>query len=400
MKNGAKTDIVIGANFGDEGKGLAVDYLCSRIPKGKKKLGILTNGGPQRAHTVVTPEGYRHVFHHLSSGSFVGADTYCSKYFLVNPILFVEEYTEFATKFGIIPKIFIDKDCLLTTIFDMMINQTVEENRGIAKHGSCGLGIFETLYRNQTPRFGFKTEFCFNPLAMTVGEFAHMNYLDRYNFLIYLRDEYLPARFNSFGIKHLNDDFTRLLGKNETGLITHYLKDFDRMMTVATLTSGEIFENYDYFCFENGQGLLLDKDNMDYYPFLTPSNTGLKTPLNLCKENGVNDNITTYYVSRTYMTRHGVGRFDTECPKAEINSNMIDMTNVPNPWQDNLRYGKLDTEDLYRRIAADSFEEITNTNLASKVCIFMTHINEYSTNMETPVSSFGLTRNEVVDTFH
>ena len=109
MKNGAKTDIVVGANFGDEGKGLAVDYLCSRIPKGKKKLGVLTNGGPQRAHTVVTPEGYRHVFHHLSSGGFVGADTYCSKYFLVNPILLVEEYAEFATKFGIIPKIFIDK---------------------------------------------------------------------------------------------------------------------------------------------------------------------------------------------------------------------------------------------------------------------------------------------------
>ena len=60
---------------------------------------------------------------------------------------------------------------ILTTIFDMMINQTVEENRGTAKHGSCGLGIFETLYRNQTPRFGFKTEFCFNPLAMSIPSF-------------------------------------------------------------------------------------------------------------------------------------------------------------------------------------------------------------------------------------
>ena len=388
-----KADIVIGANFGDEGKGFAVDYLCSIVPKEWKKLGVLTNGGPQRAHTVVTPEGYRHVFHHFSSGSFVGADTFCSEHFIVNPVLFIEEYAELNRKFNLAPKVFIHKNCIMTTIFDMMINQVIEKSRGNTKHGSCGLGIFETLYRNQTPRFGFKDKFCFNPLAMTVGEFANMNYLSRYNFLTYVRDDYMRARFSSFkGTLSVDAEFEKLF--KESGLITHFLNDFEAMLQIAVLVDNSIFNNYDYACFENGQGLLLDKDNMDYYPHLTPSNTGSKIPKEICKEVGIKQ-YDLYYITRTYMTRHGVGRFDTECAKFEINPNMIDMTNVPNPWQDNLRYGKLDLDDLRARIRKDSKDNIVDSDAFFRVYTFMTHRNEYYINAPASIFSYGLTRNEV-----
>lgn len=382
-------DIVIGANFGDEGKGLAVDYFCSKVPKEWKKLGVLTNGGPQRAHTVITSDGYRHVFHHLSSGSFVGADTFCCEHFIVNPVLFIEEYAEFGKKFGIFPKVFIHKNCIMTTIFDMMINQTIEKSRGITKHGSCGLGIFETLYRNQTPRFGFKDKFCFNPLAMTVGEFAEMSYIDRYNFLVYVRDEYMRARFNAFnGTLKVDAEFEKLF--KESGLIVHFLNDFEAMFRNTDLVDNSIFNNYDYACFENGQGLLLDKDNVEYYPHLTPSNTGSKIPREICAEIGL-EVYNLWYVTRTYMTRHGVGRFDTECPKAKINPNMIDMTNVPNPWQDTLRYGTLDIDDLRKRVFDDSGDHKGFTG------IFLTHTNEYfeKTNFANYISH-GLTRNEVL----
>lgn len=388
-------DIVIGANFGDEGKGLVTDYLCSVVPKDWNKLGVLTNGGAQRGHTVVTPEGYRHVFHHFSSGSFVGTDTFCSEYFIVNPVLFIEEYAELNKKFNLAPKVFIHKNCIMTTIYDMMINQIFETSRGIAKHGSCGLGIFETLYRNQTPRVQFKDKFCFNPLAMTIGEFAEMNYIDRYNFLVYVRDDYIRARFNSFnGNLKIDKEFEKLF--KSSGLITHFLNDFETMLKIAKIVDNSIFDKYDYACFENGQGLLLDKDNMDYYPYLTPSNTGIKIPGQICQEIGI-ENYNAWYVTRPYMTRHGVGRFDTECPKAKINSNMIDLTNVPNPWQDTLRYGKLDIDDLIKRVRMDYIKRVRmDYNLGY---IFVTHTDDYPIdfkNLFPPYCSHGLTRNDVI----
>jgi adenylosuccinate synthase len=62
------------------------------------------------------------------------------------------------------------------------------------------------------------------------------------------------------------------------------------------------------------------------------------------------------YVSRSYMTRHGVGMFPTECNKKYINSNpekLVDKTNVTNPYQDTLRYGILDLPDTIGRIGQD-----------------------------------------------
>ena len=68
--------IVIGANYGDEGKGLMTDFFAADAAgKGMRSLVICSNGGSQRGHTVITPEGIRHVFHHFGSGSFAGADS-------------------------------------------------------------------------------------------------------------------------------------------------------------------------------------------------------------------------------------------------------------------------------------------------------------------------------------
>ena len=80
---------------------MATDYFGSKVEG--KILGVLTNGSSQRAHTVDTSDGKHHVFNHFSSATFRGADTYISKYFVVNPIQFVEEYTELQEEFGITP---------------------------------------------------------------------------------------------------------------------------------------------------------------------------------------------------------------------------------------------------------------------------------------------------------
>ena len=66
---------------------------------------VCSNGGSQRGHTVVTPDGIRHVFHHFGSGTFNGAATYLPKEFIVNPLIFAQEYKELINK-RIIPNIY------------------------------------------------------------------------------------------------------------------------------------------------------------------------------------------------------------------------------------------------------------------------------------------------------
>lgn len=82
-------------------------------------------------------------------------------------------------------------------------------------------------------------------------------------------------------------------------------------------------------------------------------------------------NIETCYVSRTYLTRHGAGKFPSECNKNFINEYMYDKTNVPNPFQDNLRYGHLNLRELYNR-CSDDIGDFGNTK-----SIAITHCNEY-----------------------
>ena len=170
MKN---IKVVIGANFGDEGKGLMTDYFSANAKT--KALVVLSNGGAQRGHTVVTPEGYRHVFHHFGSGSLVGADTWMCKEFIVNPVLFMKEYKDLISNKPIFSKckLYIDPRCKITTIFDMLINQVIEFDRNKDKHGSCGVGVFETIYRNQHG-VDFINTITINPAAMNIKEFFQM----------------------------------------------------------------------------------------------------------------------------------------------------------------------------------------------------------------------------------
>ena len=80
------------------------------------------------------------------------------------------------------------------------------------------------------------------------------------------------------------------------------------------------------------------------------------------------------------MTRHGAGRFDTECAKELINADMYDRTNVPNIYQDTLRYGWLDTADLRKRIDKDV--ETNSNGINPEIRLAVTHINEYAENLD------------------
>ena len=109
--------IVIGANFGDEGKGLMTDYFSQK----SNSIVVCSNGGAQRGHTVTTPTAIRHVFHHFGSGTFNNASTYLSEDFILNPIIFKQEYDELV-KLNHNPNVYINQNCMITTPFDMIAN--------------------------------------------------------------------------------------------------------------------------------------------------------------------------------------------------------------------------------------------------------------------------------------
>lgn len=350
--------IVIGANFGDEGKGLTTDYFAYEAKKlNVPCLVVCHNGGSQKGHTVVTPSGIRHVFHHFGSGCFAGADTYLSEEYVINPITFQQEIVELYSK-NIITKCYINKKARITTPFDMMMNQIAEEFRGLKKHGSCGLGIYEAIIRDKI-----------HPIA--IDKFYRMNDTNRRILLLDMANQYFFQRLKHLQIDFLPRKWREILSQKDE-IIDHYIRDFHRMMKQVSLCDDSIMDNYEYLIFEGAQGLLLDQNNVDFMPHLTPSNTGILNPIKIISNLACN--IEVCYVTRTYMTRHGAGRFESECNKAEISDNLVDFTNVPNPFQDTIRYGKLDITLLLESIKNDLFHIPQNINYITSLMI--THTNE------------------------
>lgn len=383
---------VIGANFGDEGKGLMTDYFASQAKENEKTIVVLHNGGAQRGHTVETPGGIRYVFHHLGAGTFVRAHTYFADSFIVNPVIFRREYEELH-KMGVYSCVYMHKNCKFTTIYDMLINQVIEIDRGTAKHGSCGMGVFETIYRNRKG-FKFAKEATIKPLDMTVWEFHNLSYMDKIDFLTTVKDYYVEQRISELKLKKENPLVQTVL--NSEVAIGNFIDDFKFLIEHTIFTEGDFLACYDNVIFEGGQGLLLDQHNMDYFPHLTPSNTGMENPHKILTELNYKGFVEACYVSRSYLTRHGAGRFDEECAKAEINKDMVDFTNVPNPFQDTLRYGKLNAKELSNRCYKDAHQY--KDNLLLEVSIAITHINEcynYTIPEEIMYFSDGKTRNDV-----
>lgn len=361
---------IVGANFGDEGKGMMTAYF---VREASHPIVVLHNGGCQRGHTVLSKDNnIRHIFHHFGAGTLDGAPTFFADTFLINPMVLVREYNELKEK-GITPHYYIHKDCLITTIYDVMINQILEIDRGrISKHGSCGWGIFETLYRNQSATVDFKDKLI-KKCSMTVEEFNMLNIISKIDFMDFIRKEYLPLRLNSFNIrKDMNEYYSKII--NSDGAMIHYIEDFNFMIQHADgIVDNEILNGYEDIIFENGQGLLLDQNNEEYFPHLTPSNTGIKNPVAIMKTINTNIPIHACYVSRTYVTRHGAGRLDNECDKKNICANMWDRTNIHNPWQDSLRYGFLDYKNLMKNINNDIKDGAGLVDFS----IAFTHLNEY-----------------------
>lgn len=340
--------IIIGANYGDEGKGLAADYFAGQA-KGEI-LGVLTNGTAQRGHTVTLTDGRTHVFHHFSSGTFQGADTYICKNFTVNPMIFVKELVELMFKSN---RFYVHPECKVVTPFDMLRN--LQERRISGLHNTCGAGYWNTLerYDSDIEPLTFSEIIKMDPIQLEYS----LNQIYKYHFT-----EYSPL-LTDIDIK---------------GLIQHFIDDITVMARWVEIANDSILNKYDTIIFENGQGLLIGQQNSyANWDFCTPSDTGVYIPMRIIENNHLlAHDIEVCYVSRTYLTRHGDGPLDHMCSSQEINPEIYDFTNIPNINQGRLRYGKLDTQELRKRIDADFGQTALKTRHYTK-SIMLTHWNEY-----------------------
>ena len=308
MKN---ISIILGCGFGDEGKGMMVNHLCKS--KNGKSLVIRFNGGHQAGHTVVLEAGARHVFSSFGSGTLQKADTYWSKYCTVYPPGFLREWDQLK-ELGYNPAIYIDAMCPVTTPFDVYLNQDYEESLENDRHGSCGVGFGNTIERHETLLYSYRI----------FAKDLKYEWILREK-LLQLAKFYRFSNIQKVAIeKFIDDSF-----------------EFTKHVEIVSEKDFFLFEypRYSNIIFEGAQGILLDRDH-GIFPHVTRSHTTSKNAWEIIQRNGLcNSNIvsggiingkdiTIYYVTRCYQTRHGAGpllgeEFDFELDNTENETNKL-----------------------------------------------------------------------------
>ena len=369
-----KAHIVIGKNFGDEGKGLATDYFAvEAFKKNASCIAVRFNGGAQAGHTVDTVSG-RFVFHELSSASFRRVDTYWAKDFLPDLFKLEEELNAFKGLTGFAPKIYAHPYCRIVTIDDVLTNMAAETARGKERHGSCGMGIYEAVVRSES-----------HPLY--IKDVKGMTAESLYKTLKELREEYYPVRLKEllvaikepeYCINHSKDfdEFLDLL--NEDNVLRNAAEGICRGAEFTELKEHSFISEFDEVIFEGAQGLLLDTDNTEFAPHISASHTGAKAAVDICSEEGIKD-IEIVYVTRTYVTRHGAGVLPCEEEWPKYNLKIDDATNIENPWQGKIRYAPHESPERFiRSVTSDinSFEGSLNPDTLTENSLFITHLNE------------------------
>ena len=351
--------IVIGANYGDEGKGLMSRYFTKEFGRA---VTVFHNGSAQRGHTADYEDGTRHVFHNFGAGTKDGGATYYADTFLVHPMDFCREVREL----GFVPEVSCSPQCLVVTPLDMLADHIIEDHiaavKGQREYGSCGYGTWSA-----TDRAKERPDLAFTLYDMMTKDFQGISDALK---------EWVVQRLKTFRVNlDLVPSWKHFFEPNDQAYLnmwTNFAYDLWYFLRNVKLASfDDIWRENKAIIFEGAQGLLLDKDRDGIWN--TTSNTGLKNPHMLLS--GKTDfHAEVCYVSRSYVTRHGEGPLDNEVEKKELGEELFDQTNVFNQFQGDLRYAKLPNGEMFREIVKDF--SIVNSDRYEPSIAF-THCNEH-----------------------
>lgn len=278
-----KVDVLLGLQWGDEGKGKIVDVLTP-----KYDIIARFQGGPNAGHTLEF-NNTKHVLHTIPSGIFHGhVKNIIGNGVVIDPVVLAIEINKLKDKnVDIQERLFVSKKAHLILPTHKLLDAASEAEKGKSKIGSTLKGIGPT-YMDKTGRNGLR-----------VGDIISPNFKSKYDALVEKHKKML-AHF----------DFEYSLDESEKS----WFESIDVLQSLTIIDS----ENYLYEALESGkkilaegaQGSLLDID-FGSYPFVTSSNTvaaGACTGLGVAPQR-IGD---AFGIFKAYCTRVGSGPFPTE----------------------------------------------------------------------------------------
>ncbi|VXB66779.1 Adenylosuccinate synthetase [Flavobacterium sp. 9AF] len=278
-------DLLLGLQWGDEGKGKIVDVLTS-----KYDIIARFQGGPNAGHTLEF-DGIKHVLRTIPSGIFhKNAINIIGNGVVIDPVVFQKEL-EGLEKFNmdVKSKLFISRKAHLILPTHRLLDAASEASKGKAKIGSTLKGIGPT-YMDKTGRNGLR-----------VGDIELEDFKTRYRALAD-KHEAMIAFYDvalEYDLKEMEEEFFDAI----EGLKKLTFIDSEEYLNKALKEGKSILA-------EGAQGSLLDVD-FGTYPFVTSSNT---TAAGACTGLGIAPNRVkeVYGIFKAYTTRVGSGPFPTE----------------------------------------------------------------------------------------
>lgn len=278
-----KVDVLLGLQWGDEGKGKIVDVLTP-----KYDIIARFQGGPNAGHTLEF-DGIKHVLHTIPSGIFrSNVMNVVGNGVVIDPVILKKEI-DALTKLGVDvnKRMVISKKAHLILPTHRLIDAASEASKGKEKIGSTLKGIGPT-YMDKTGRNGLR-----------VGDIFETNFQNKYNTLVEKHKQILKFHDFEYNLAELEPAFfegVALIKSLSVIDSEHYLNN-------AIKANKSILA-------EGAQGTLLDVD-FGSYPFVTSSNT---TTAGTCTGLGVAPNKIgeVLGIFKAYCTRVGSGPFPTE----------------------------------------------------------------------------------------
>lgn len=278
-----KADVLLGLQWGDEGKGKVVDYLAP-----KYNVVARFQGGPNAGHTLEF-DGHKHVLHQIPSGIFRNQiKNIIGNGVVLDPVIFKKEI-EGLSSFDINFKqnLYISKKTQLILPSHKLLDAAYEKAKGKDKIGSTLKGIGPS-YQDKIARNGLR-----------VGDILAPGFNERYRNLVNKHEAVLQHHDFEYDLVEVEKPFFEAID---------FLRDFNLINSEYLIN--DCVNTDQTVLAEGAQGSLLDID-FGSYPYVTSSNTmtaGACTGLGVAPKN-IGE---VFGIFKAYCTRVGGGPFPTE----------------------------------------------------------------------------------------
>ncbi len=278
-------DVLLGLQWGDEGKGKIVDVLAPQY-----QVVARFQGGPNAGHTLEF-DGFKHVLHQIPSGIFRSdIQNIIGNGVVLDPIIFKKEIDGLAKyNLPLTQNLQISRKASIIIPTHRLLDAAYEQAKGESKIGSTLRGIGPT-YQDKVARQGLR-----------VGDILSPKFADKYNKLVAIHKVILEQN---------NFDYASVLPQAEEEFFAavEFMKQFS--LTDSEYAINDALNDGRKILAEGAQGSLLDID-FGSYPFVTSSNTmaaGACTGLGVAPRQ-IGD---VFGIFKAYCTRVGSGPFPTE----------------------------------------------------------------------------------------